>query len=144
MTRPARQPGAPPPPRRARGGGRGGGRARARGGEVVRGVGVRPATPHWSGTPPAAGAAAIGVAKGEEGSCSLLLLLHGSRPDASRGRAAVESVGLGSGFFSRPVSGNRRPPVPVYRTGWTGLYRTNPNLNSNFSDEAILTGILAG
>jgi len=98
VARPARQPGAPPPPRRARGGGRGGGgRARARGGEVVRGVGVRPATPHWSGTPPAAGAAAIGVAKGEEvGSCSLLLLLHGSRPDASRGRAAVESVGLGS------------------------------------------------
>ena len=24
------------------------------------------------------------------------------------------------GFFSRPVNPNRRPPVPVYRTGWTG------------------------
>ena len=24
------------------------------------------------------------------------------------------------GFFSRPVDPNRRPPVPVYRTGWTG------------------------
>ena len=24
------------------------------------------------------------------------------------------------GFFTRPVDPNRRPPVPVYRTGWTG------------------------
>ena len=33
--------------------------------------------------------------------------------------------GIGSstttqGFFSRPVDPNRRPPVPVYRTSWTG------------------------
>ena len=38
--------------------------------------------------------------------------------------------GIGSstttqGFFSRPVDPNRRPPVPVYRTGWTG-YRLKP------------------
>ena len=29
------------------------------------------------------------------------------------------------GFISRPVTGNRRAPVPVYRTGLTG-YRSEP------------------
>ena len=29
------------------------------------------------------------------------------------------------GFFIRPPGPNRRPPVPVYRTGWTG-YRLKP------------------
>ena len=29
------------------------------------------------------------------------------------------------GFISQPVSGNRRAPVPVYRTGLTG-YRSEP------------------
>ena len=47
------------------------------------------------------------------------------------------------GFFSQPVSGNRRPPVPVYRTGWSGN-RLIPDLNSNFSGEAKPTGIPAG
>ena len=31
----------------------------------------------------------------------------------------------GQGFISQPVSGNRRAPVPVYRTGLTG-YRWKP------------------
>ena len=30
------------------------------------------------------------------------------------------------GFISRPVTGNRRAPVPVYRTGLTG-YRSEPD-----------------
>ena len=29
------------------------------------------------------------------------------------------------GFFIRPPGPNRRPPVPVYQTGWTG-YRLKP------------------
>ena len=40
---------------------------------------------------------------------------------------AKEACGAtaGQGFFSRPVRGNRRPPVAVYRTGLTG-YRLKP------------------
>ena len=34
-------------------------------------------------------------------------------------------TGHGQGFFYRPPGPNRRPPVPVYRTGWTG-YRLKP------------------
>jgi len=44
------------------------------------------------------------------------LLLWGWRSDA----ACPEQ-----GFISQPVSGNRRAPVPVYRTGLTG-YRWKP------------------
>ena len=33
--------------------------------------------------------------------------------------------GLRQGFFIRPPGPNRRPPVPVYRIGWTG-YRLKP------------------
>jgi hypothetical protein len=34
-------------------------------------------------------------------------------------------LGRDQGFISRPVTGNRRAPVPVYRTGLTG-YRSEP------------------
>jgi len=34
--------------------------------------------------------------------------------------------GLGQGSSYRPLTGNRRPPVPVYRTGLAG-YRSEPD-----------------
>ena len=34
-------------------------------------------------------------------------------------------IGSEQGFFYRPPGPNRRPPVPVYRTGWT-VYRLKP------------------
>ena len=34
-------------------------------------------------------------------------------------------MGPYQGFISQPVTGNRRAPVPVYRTGLTG-YRSEP------------------
>ena len=48
-----------------------------------------------------------------------LLLAAGERR-----RREIRSNG-GQGFISRPVTGNRRAPVPVYRTGLTG-YRSEP------------------
>ena len=43
------------------------------------------------------------------------------------------------GFISRPVTGNRRAPVPVYRTGLTGN-RWNSNPNSNKFKSSRATG----
>ena len=42
-------------------------------------------------------------------------------------------------FFSRLVNPNRRQPVPVYRTGWTGN-RLNSNPNSNKFKSSRATG----
>jgi len=50
------------------------------------------------------------------------------------------------GFPNRPFGPNRRPPVPVYRTGSTGSgrNRSNSNLNSKNSVQPVRTGLPAG
>ena len=65
-----------------------------------------------------------------------------SRPGPARAASEVVAWPSGSyhqGFFSQSVSGNRRPPVPVYRTGWTGN-RLNSNPNSNKFKNSHATG----
>ena len=64
--------------------------------------------------------------------CSAALSLDACRScaptlpaDGRRRRAPEQPTSRGQGFFSRSVSGNRRSPVPVYRTDLTG-YRSEP------------------
>ena len=42
------------------------------------------------------------------------------RPFLAFAHYCNRTVTCHQGFFIRPSGPNRRPPVPVYRTGWTG------------------------
>ena len=50
---------------------------------------------------------------------------HGEHAPAAAGAGAASASAQHQGFISRPVTGNRRAPVLVYRTDLTG-YRSEP------------------